>query len=179
MRPRPWHHRGAAEVARADRQVVDEPIGGAHRDHRAMAATLKRALGDALRELEVLSPSELVEQRYQKLMSYGRYRRRRPRGLPPPGAVRANPGGLSPRLRPSTIDGIPSAELLPEPPPRSPSRLASARAARVCCALSGGADRWCCSRSCAGCSRAFGFDPVAAHVDHGLSPSSCRAARTA
>ena len=55
-------------------KVVDEPIGGAHRDHRAMAATLKRALGDALRELEVLSPSELVEQRYQKLMSYGRYK---------------------------------------------------------------------------------------------------------
>ena len=55
-------------------KVVDEPIGGAHRDHRAMAATLKRALADALRELEALSPSELVEQRYQKLMSYGRYK---------------------------------------------------------------------------------------------------------
>ena len=55
-------------------KVVDEPIGGAHRDYRAMAATLKRALGDALRELEVLSPSELVAQRYEKLMSYGRYK---------------------------------------------------------------------------------------------------------
>ena len=55
-------------------KVIDEPIGGAHRDHRAMAATLKRALADALRELEALSPSELVEQRYQKLMSYGRYK---------------------------------------------------------------------------------------------------------
>jgi len=55
-------------------KVVDEPVGGAHRDHRAMAATLKRALGDALRELEVLSPSELVAQRYEKLMSYGRYK---------------------------------------------------------------------------------------------------------
>ena len=55
-------------------KVIDEPIGGAHRDHRAMAATLKRALADALRELEALSPSELVEQRYRKLMSYGRYK---------------------------------------------------------------------------------------------------------
>jgi acetyl-CoA carboxylase carboxyl transferase subunit alpha len=55
-------------------KVVDEPVGGAHRDHRAMAATLKRALGDALRELEVLSPSELVAMRYEKLMSYGRYK---------------------------------------------------------------------------------------------------------
>ena len=55
-------------------KVVNEPIGGAHRDHRAMAASLKRALADALRELEVLTPSELVAQRYEKLMSYGRYK---------------------------------------------------------------------------------------------------------
>lgn len=55
-------------------KVVDEPVGGAHRDSRAMAATLKRALGDALRELEVLTPSELVAQRYEKLMRYGRFK---------------------------------------------------------------------------------------------------------
>ncbi len=55
-------------------KVVTEPVGGAHRDVRAMAATLKRALTDALRELEALTPSELVSQRYDKLMSYGRYK---------------------------------------------------------------------------------------------------------
>ncbi|MFU2488238.1 acetyl-CoA carboxylase carboxyltransferase subunit alpha [Thauera sp. WH-1] len=55
-------------------KVVNEPVGGAHRDPRAMAATLKRALGDALRELEALTPSELVAQRYEKLMSYGRFK---------------------------------------------------------------------------------------------------------
>ncbi|APR03805.1 acetyl-CoA carboxylase carboxyltransferase subunit alpha [Thauera chlorobenzoica] len=55
-------------------KVVTEPVGGAHRDARAMAATLKRALTDALRELEALTPSELVAQRYDKLMSYGRYK---------------------------------------------------------------------------------------------------------
>ena len=55
-------------------KVVSEPVGGAHRDHRAMAATLKRALTDALRELEALTPSELVAQRYDKLMSYGCYK---------------------------------------------------------------------------------------------------------
>ena len=55
-------------------KVVNEPIGGAHRDYRAMAASLKRSLADALRELEVLTPSELVAQRYEKLMSYGRYK---------------------------------------------------------------------------------------------------------
>ncbi|MCK2089255.1 acetyl-CoA carboxylase carboxyltransferase subunit alpha [Thauera aromatica] len=55
-------------------KVVTEPVGGAHRDHRAMAVALKRALTDALRELEALTPSELVAQRYDKLMSYGRYK---------------------------------------------------------------------------------------------------------
>ncbi|HAY11038.1 MAG TPA: acetyl-CoA carboxylase carboxyl transferase subunit alpha, partial [Thauera sp.] len=44
-------------------RVVNEPVGGAHRDPRAMATALKRALGDALRELEALTPSELVAQR--------------------------------------------------------------------------------------------------------------------
>jgi acetyl-CoA carboxylase carboxyl transferase subunit alpha len=55
-------------------KVVNEPIGGAHRDHRAMAVSLKRALAEALRQLEPLSPSELVAQRYEKLMSYGRFK---------------------------------------------------------------------------------------------------------
>ena len=55
-------------------RVVNEPVGGAHRDPRAMATALKRALGDALRELEALTPSELVAQRYDKLMSYGRFK---------------------------------------------------------------------------------------------------------
>jgi acetyl-CoA carboxylase carboxyl transferase subunit alpha len=55
-------------------KVVNEPVGGAHRDHRAMAASLKRALADALRQVEHLSPSELVAQRYEKLMGYGRFK---------------------------------------------------------------------------------------------------------
>ncbi|WP_341645792.1 acetyl-CoA carboxylase carboxyltransferase subunit alpha [Thauera sp. SDU_THAU2] len=55
-------------------KVVNEPIGGAHRDHRTMAASLKLALAESLRQLEHLSPSELVAQRYEKLMSYGRFK---------------------------------------------------------------------------------------------------------
>ncbi|MDI3490503.1 acetyl-CoA carboxylase carboxyl transferase subunit alpha [Thauera propionica] len=55
-------------------KVVNEPVGGAHRDHRAMAATLKRALAEALRQVDHLSPSELVAQRYEKLMGYGRFK---------------------------------------------------------------------------------------------------------
>ncbi|MDD3353782.1 acetyl-CoA carboxylase carboxyltransferase subunit alpha [Zoogloea sp.] len=55
-------------------KVVSEPVGGAHRDHRAMAQTLKRALQDALRQVSELSPSELLEQRYERLMGYGKFK---------------------------------------------------------------------------------------------------------
>ena len=55
-------------------KVVGEPVGGAHRDHRAMAQSLKRALADALRQFENLPLDELVAQRTEKLMGYGRFK---------------------------------------------------------------------------------------------------------
>lgn len=54
--------------------VVEEPVGGAHRDYPQMASNLKRALQGALRQVADLSPAELVEQRYQRLMSYGKFK---------------------------------------------------------------------------------------------------------
>src|SRR5574343_335107 len=48
--------------------------GGAHRDHVAMAQNLKKALQDALKQLSGLSTSELLAARYERLMSYGRYK---------------------------------------------------------------------------------------------------------
>ncbi|WP_286232871.1 acetyl-CoA carboxylase carboxyl transferase subunit alpha [Thalassotalea sediminis] len=51
--------------------VIDEPMGGAHRDMDEMAAVLKQSLKSGLSELEGLSAEELIEQRYQRLMSYG------------------------------------------------------------------------------------------------------------
>ena len=55
-------------------RVVNEPLGGAHRDHRAMAGSLKKALQDALRQLTGLSVTELVERRFERLMSYGKFK---------------------------------------------------------------------------------------------------------
>ena len=55
-------------------KVVNEPLGGAHRDHAAMAQNLKKALQDALKQLSGLSTSELLEARYERLMSYGRFK---------------------------------------------------------------------------------------------------------
>lgn len=54
-------------------KIVNEPLGGAHRDHKQMAAFLKRALGDAWRQLADLKPRELQDRRYERLRSYGRF----------------------------------------------------------------------------------------------------------
>ncbi len=54
-------------------KIVNEPVGGAHRDHRQMAAFLKRALNDAFRQVADLRPKELLERRYERLQSYGRF----------------------------------------------------------------------------------------------------------
>jgi acetyl-CoA carboxylase carboxyl transferase subunit alpha len=54
-------------------KIVSEPVGGAHRDHKQMAAFLKRALNDAWRQLADLKTQELVDRRYARLNSYGRY----------------------------------------------------------------------------------------------------------
>jgi acetyl-CoA carboxylase carboxyl transferase subunit alpha len=54
-------------------KIVSEPVGGAHRDVPWMAAQLKRALSDALRQVSDLKPAALLERRYQRLRAYGRF----------------------------------------------------------------------------------------------------------
>ena len=54
-------------------KIVAEPPGGAHRDPEQMAIALKRALTDALRQVSDLKPSELLDRRYERLQSYGRF----------------------------------------------------------------------------------------------------------
>ena len=54
-------------------KIVSEPVGGANRDPKQMAAFLKRALNDALRQLSDLKPKELLERRYERLRAYGRF----------------------------------------------------------------------------------------------------------
>ena len=55
-------------------RLVTEPVGGAHRDNRAMAVALKKALQDQLKQVTTLSPAELVERRMERMMSHGRYK---------------------------------------------------------------------------------------------------------
>ncbi len=54
-------------------KIVNEPVGGAHRDPRYMASQLKRALVDALRQVSDLKPEALLQRRYDRLQSYGRF----------------------------------------------------------------------------------------------------------
>jgi acetyl-CoA carboxylase carboxyl transferase subunit alpha len=51
--------------------IIEEPMGGAHRDMDKMAATLKLSIKKDLADLEGLSKEQLIEQRYQRLMSFG------------------------------------------------------------------------------------------------------------
>ena len=53
-------------------KVVSEPVGGAHRDPERMAQNLGKALQEALAHLSTLSPDELIEARFKRLMAYGR-----------------------------------------------------------------------------------------------------------
>jgi len=55
-------------------KIVHEPLGWAHRDYAAMAQSLKKALQDALKQLSGLSTAELLASRYERLMSYGRFK---------------------------------------------------------------------------------------------------------
>jgi acetyl-CoA carboxylase carboxyl transferase subunit alpha len=52
-------------------ETILEPIGGAHRDIEAMAVNLKMSLIKQLDNLANIPIDELIENRYQRLMSYG------------------------------------------------------------------------------------------------------------
>jgi acetyl-CoA carboxylase carboxyl transferase subunit alpha len=54
-------------------QVLPEPLGGAHRDPDAVAATVKKAISDALSRLEKGSIDTLLAQRHKRLMAYGAF----------------------------------------------------------------------------------------------------------
>jgi acetyl-CoA carboxylase carboxyl transferase subunit alpha len=54
-------------------EIVKEPLGGAHRDHEAMAATLHEALSRNLAALKAIPADRLVEERYQKFRKMSRF----------------------------------------------------------------------------------------------------------
>jgi acetyl-CoA carboxylase carboxyl transferase subunit alpha len=55
-------------------RIVNEPLGGAHRDPEAMMQTLGKALTDSLRQFQGKSMDEVLKERYERLMSYGKFK---------------------------------------------------------------------------------------------------------
>ncbi len=54
-------------------RIIEEPLGGAHRDYDAIANNIRESLKSSLRELRALNSEQLLEKRYQKLMEFGRF----------------------------------------------------------------------------------------------------------
>ena len=52
-------------------EIIEEPLGGAHRDHVQMAVNMKATLVRQLNELTHFDNDTLLERRYQRLMNYG------------------------------------------------------------------------------------------------------------
>ncbi len=55
-------------------KIVNEPLGGAHRDPEAMMQLMKKALADGWRSVKDKSLDELLAERFDKLMGYGKFK---------------------------------------------------------------------------------------------------------
>lgn len=51
--------------------TIPEPLGGAHRDVKAMAESMRVSLIDQVERLQTMDIDDLVQRRYTRLMSYG------------------------------------------------------------------------------------------------------------
>ncbi|MFC2094103.1 acetyl-CoA carboxylase carboxyltransferase subunit alpha [Bacteroidota bacterium] len=54
-------------------RIIEEPLGGAHKDHRAAADILKSVLLEELEKLVNVKPEKLIEERLEKFGSMGEY----------------------------------------------------------------------------------------------------------
>lgn len=55
-------------------KIINEPLGGAHRDHPAMMLSLKKVLRESLRQLQEKPIEDLLKTRFERLMSYGKFK---------------------------------------------------------------------------------------------------------
>lgn len=55
-------------------KVIPEPLGGAHKDREVVASSIADCLEKQLQELEQLTIDDLLENRLQRLLSYGKYK---------------------------------------------------------------------------------------------------------
>ena len=55
-------------------EVIPEPLGGAHKDPEQVATQVGDCLAAQLEELDKLTTESLLEDRYQRLLSYGEFK---------------------------------------------------------------------------------------------------------
>ncbi|MFA6971774.1 MAG: acetyl-CoA carboxylase carboxyltransferase subunit alpha [Gallionella sp.] len=55
-------------------KIISEPLGGAHRDYPATMQSVKKALQDALKIAQSKSTNDLLRDRFNRLMSYGKFK---------------------------------------------------------------------------------------------------------
>jgi acetyl-CoA carboxylase carboxyl transferase subunit alpha len=55
-------------------KMINEPLGGAHRDHAEAAKTLKKAIADALKQLQDMPIDALLERRQDRLVNFGKFK---------------------------------------------------------------------------------------------------------
>ena len=55
-------------------KIITEPLGGAHRDPDAVMQTLKKVLQESLSQLQTKPLDELLKQRFERLMAYGKFK---------------------------------------------------------------------------------------------------------
>jgi acetyl-CoA carboxylase carboxyl transferase subunit alpha len=55
-------------------RIVNEPVGGAHRDPEQMGVLLKRALSDALRQAQSTPIDQLLDERHRRILAYGKFK---------------------------------------------------------------------------------------------------------
>ena len=55
-------------------KIINEPLGGAHRDYATTMQSVKKALQDALRTVQNKPTANLLQERFSRLMSYGKFK---------------------------------------------------------------------------------------------------------
>jgi len=55
-------------------KIISEPLGGAHRDYAATMQNVKKALQDALKTVESKPTASMMQDRFTRLMSYGKFK---------------------------------------------------------------------------------------------------------
>ncbi len=55
-------------------KVIAEPLGGAHRDYQQMMVAMRKNLSDTLKTLQSKSMDELLDIRFERMMSYGKFK---------------------------------------------------------------------------------------------------------